>query len=63
VQSERFSITNHEEKADEYVNRVNDRLFMQENIRTGLILGPRFKYYPISIDRFINEILDREFRI
>ncbi len=63
VQSERFSITNHEEKADECVNRINDRLLMQENIRTGLILGPRFKYYPISIDRFINEILDREFRI
>jgi hypothetical protein len=63
VESQRFTIANHDEKAEERANRVNDRLLLQENIKTGLILGPRFKYYPISIDKFINEILNREFRV
>ncbi|MBD3393547.1 MAG: hypothetical protein GF418_15545 [Chitinivibrionales bacterium] len=63
VESERFSITNHEEEAERHVDRVRDQLMMQENIKTGLILGPRFRYYPISLDRFISEIMDREFRV
>lgn len=63
VQNEYFSIKSLDEKPDEYIERVQDRLLMQENIKTGLIYGPQFKYYPISIDRFINEILDREFKI
>lgn len=63
VESEYFTVKNFEEKPNEHVDRVHDRLLMQENIKTGLILGPHFKYYPISIDRFINEILDREFRV
>ena len=51
------------ENADDHLDRVHDTLLMQENIKTGLILGPYLKYYPISIDRFINEIIDREFRV
>jgi hypothetical protein len=26
-----------------------------------VILGPNVKFYPVSIERFISEILDREF--
>lgn len=63
VSSEYFSIKNVEAHPDEYIDRVNDRLLQQENIRTGLIFGPRFKYYPVSIDRFIGEIVEREFRV
>jgi hypothetical protein len=63
VENEYFHIKNYEERPDEHLSRVNDQLGMQENIRTGLIFGPKFKYYPVSIDKFINEILDREFRI
>ena len=63
VESEYFTVKNYEEKPNEHIDRVHDRLLMQENIKTGLIFGPHFKYYPISIDRFINEILDREFRV
>jgi hypothetical protein len=63
VENEYFHIKNYEEKPEEHINRLNDQLGMQENIKTGLISGPKFKFYPVSLDRFINEILDREFRV
>lgn len=63
VVSEYFTVKNYEENPNEHVDRVHDKLLLQENIKTGLIFGPHFKYYPISIDRFINEILDHEFRV
>ncbi|HEX7511566.1 MAG TPA: hypothetical protein VF335_09715 [Chitinivibrionales bacterium] len=63
IHNEYFHVKNIEEKPEEYSKRVLDQLLMQENITTGLILGPRFKYYPVSLDRFINEIVDREFNV
>ena len=63
VENEKFSIANIDERAEEVLTRIEDRLLSQENIKTGLIFGPKFKYYPISIDKFISEIVDREFRI
>jgi hypothetical protein len=63
VENEYFSIKNLEENADARIEQVHDELLRQENLKTGLIFSPHFKYYPISIDRFINEILDREFRV
>jgi hypothetical protein len=63
VENEYFHIKNFEERPEEHINRVNDQLGMQENIKTGLIFGPKFKFYPVSLDRFINEILEREFRV
>ncbi len=63
VESEYFNIKSFQEKPDEHINRVHDRLLMQENINTGLISGPLFKYYPVSLDRFISEIIDREFNV
>lgn len=63
VESEYFKVQNFEEKPEEHLNRVNDSLMAQENTRTGLIFGPRFQYYPVSLDRFISEIVDREFRL
>jgi hypothetical protein len=32
-----------------------------EILDTGVIFTPDVKFYPISIERFISEILDREF--
>jgi hypothetical protein len=61
LENKDFKISNFEERPEEHINRVLDTLMQQENIRTGLIFGPRFSYYPISIDKFIREILDREF--
>ena len=63
VESEYFKVKSYKEKPDEHINRVQDTLLSQENIKTGLIFGPNFKYYPISLDRFINEIVDREFNV
>ena len=63
IESEYFKIKNVEEKAEEYIKRVLDQLMGQENINTGLIFGPQFKYYPVSLDRFINEIVEREFNV
>jgi hypothetical protein len=63
IENEYFSIKNYQENPNDHVERIHDKLLMQENITTGLIFGPHFKYYPVSIDRFINEILDREFRV
>jgi hypothetical protein len=63
VESEYFRLQNFEENPEEHLNRVQDMLFQQENTRTGLIFGPKFHYYPISLDKFISEILDREFRM
>ncbi len=63
IKSEYFSLENYDEDPNDHIDRVHDQLLMQENIKTGLIFGPMFRYYPISIDRFINEIIDREFRI
>jgi hypothetical protein len=63
IESEYFKLQNFEEKPDEHLNRVHDALLAQENTRTGLIFGPKFQYYPVSLDRFISEIVDREFRL
>lgn len=63
VESEYFQLQNYEEKPEEHLDRVHENLLMQENTRTGLIFGPKFQFYPVSVDRFISEIIDREFRI
>ena len=63
IESKYFKLQNYEENPQEHIDRVNDSLMMQENTRTGLIFSPKLQYYPISIDRFINEIIEREFRV
>lgn len=63
IESTDFSVTNYEELPGEHAERVLDKLMREENVKTGLIAGPRFKYYPISVDRFIRDILDREFNV
>ncbi len=63
VASEYFQKTECSEPAGDLANRTLDELLQQEDIRTGLILAPKIEYYPVSIDRFITEITDREFRV
>jgi hypothetical protein len=43
------------------LDRALDELLQGEILDTGLIFSPDVKFYPISIERFISEILDREF--
>jgi len=62
VENEYFQVHNYEENVDDRINRILDDLMREENTRTGLIFGPNFHYYPVSLDRFISEVIDREFR-
>lgn len=63
VESEYFRLQNFQEKPEVHLSRLEDSLMAQENTRTGLIFSPRFQYYPISLDKFISEIVEREFRL
>jgi hypothetical protein len=62
IENEYFRTENFEEPPADHLHRVNDALMSQENTRTGLIFGPDFRYYPVSVDRYISEIIEREFR-
>src|SRR6266403_2104074 len=44
------------------IERAMDELAMREVINTGVIMAPNVRFYPVSLDRFITEILDQEFR-
>jgi hypothetical protein len=63
IESTGFRMTHSEGDANEYLSRVHEQLMQQENTRTGLIFCPHFGFYPVSIDRFISEIIDREMRV
>lgn len=43
------------------IDRALDELMRGEILDTGVIFSPEVKFYPVSIERFIAEILDREF--
>lgn len=43
------------------IERALDDLMRSETLDTGVIFSPDVKFYPVSIERFISEILDREF--
>jgi hypothetical protein len=45
-----------------HIERVLEELSQREVINTGVIQTPDVRFYPVSIDRFIREILDQEFR-
>ncbi|MBD3420923.1 MAG: hypothetical protein GF398_12455 [Chitinivibrionales bacterium] len=62
IHSDYLTISNVDAKPQEHIKSVEDKLMSQEDISTALIFGPVFKLYPISLDRFLNEIIDREFR-
>ena len=63
IENRDFQVKNIEEDPEGYLNKIHDNLLMQENVRTALVWGPQFKFYPVSLDKLINEILDREFRV
>jgi hypothetical protein len=45
-----------------HLERILEELTQREVINTGVIVSPDVRFYPVSIDRFIREILDQEFR-
>ncbi len=61
LESDDLRITKLERDPRSQIERALDELMRGEVLDTGVILSPDVKFYPISIERFIAEILDREF--
>jgi hypothetical protein len=62
LESEDLAIRRHEHEPTRQLERVLDELARREVIDTGVIVSPDARFYPVSLDRFIREILDQEFR-
>jgi hypothetical protein len=62
LESEDLAIRRHEHDPGRHLERVLDELSRREVIDTGVIVSPDARFYPVSLDRFIREILDQEFR-
>lgn len=62
LESDDLRIRRQERDAGAHVERVLEELSRREIIDTGVIVSPDARFYPVSLDRFIREILDQEFR-
>ncbi len=61
LESDDLRISRTERDPRSQIERALDDLMRGEVLDTGLIFSPDVKFYPVSIERFIAEILDREF--
>ena len=61
MESDDLRITKVEQDPRSQIEHALDDLMRGEILNTGLIFSPDVKFYPVSIERFITEILDREF--
>lgn len=62
VRHEHLRIERRSESWESLLEGVEDELARTEDTRTGLISCPSPRHYPVSVDRFIRDILDKEFR-
>jgi len=62
LESEDLNIRRQDPDPERHLERVLDELTQREIINTGVIVSPDARFYPVSLDRFIREILDQEFR-
>ena len=62
LENDDLQIRTQERDAQAHIERVLDDLARREVIDTAVILSPDVRFYPVSLDRFIREILDQEFR-
>ncbi|HDP34444.1 MAG TPA: hypothetical protein ENN29_04975 [Candidatus Hydrogenedentes bacterium] len=60
--SEQLELSHEPDTIDALIGKCMDAFERSEDITTGLILTPESKYYQISIERFIAEIIEDEFR-
>ncbi len=61
IRHDHLKIDHRPEPFEALLEGVEDELARAEDTRTGLISCPQPRFYPVSVDRFIREILDREF--
>jgi hypothetical protein len=62
LESEDLRIQRQEREPEQQLERVLEDLAQREVINTAVIVSPDVRFYPVSLDRFIREILDEEFR-
>ncbi len=62
LESEDLVIRRLDRAPEDQLERVLEELAQREVINTGVIVSPDVRFYPVSNDRFIREILDEEFR-
>jgi hypothetical protein len=62
LESEDLRIQRWDRNPQAQIERALDELSQREVINTGVILAPNVRFYPVSLDRFITEILDQEFK-
>ena len=62
LESEDLKIRRQERDPQDHLEHVLEELTQREVINTGVIVSPDVRFYPVSLDRFIREILDAEFR-
>src|SRR6266571_7482994 len=62
LESEELTIQRSDRNPQTQIERALDELAQREIINTGVIHAPNVRFYPVSLDRFITEILDQEFR-
>lgn len=62
IESEDLKVHRQERDPERQLARVLDELARREIIDIGVIVSPDVRFYPVSLDRFIREILDREFQ-
>ena len=61
IQSEELSVINTEMILESALASVLDELERKEIINTGVIITPNIRFYPVSLEKFIMGILDKEF--
>ena len=62
LESDDLAIRRHEAGPETQLERVLEDLTRREVIDTAVIASPDARFDPVSLDRFIREILDQEFR-
>lgn len=61
LESDDLRIIRAERDPRSQIERAMDHLMREEILDTGVIFSPDVKFYPVSVERFIAEILEKEF--
>ncbi len=61
IENEDFHIEKSEETQETKVAQVIEEIAQRELVNTALIACPDVQFYPVSLERFIQEIIEREF--
>ncbi|MBI5118328.1 hypothetical protein HZA56_17770 [Candidatus Poribacteria bacterium] len=63
IASEELTIKSIDKGLESVLASVLDELDRMEIINTGVIITPNVRFYPVSLEKFILKILDREFEM